>query len=206
MPTPVLPGLLKAVVHYSFAGGIEEATNNFHFMDPTLSAWSDTEVDLLHLRIMDWVIALKPLRYSGSVVDRTTYYDYSAATPVVFERTSGHAGTDAGQPLPLEVTIVASIRTGAPGRSNRGRIYFPHLATGDLDVIGGLPGITVAAATLLANSTADLLDGDPAANGGVYSAFLNQWRSATNVVVNYDWDTQRRRGELSLGQFSATIE
>lgn len=67
---------------------------------------------------------------AGSGYDTTTAYYYDGSSSRAALQAEGpysHAGTSSGSDMPLQTCCVATLLTGRPGRSYRGRIYFPYL-------------------------------------------------------------------------------
>ena len=70
---------------------------------------------------------------------------YAQGTPIILTYKSPPAGTNGGM-MPLQTSLVASLRTQQIGRRGRGRIYLPPLASSVMASSGTDAG-TVAAAT-----------------------------------------------------------
>ncbi len=69
-----------------------------------------------------------PIAADGSVVDgRTCVLTFTGSLP---------GGSNSGNPLPLENSMVVSFSTGRIGRHGRGRVYWPTQPTSDIDATG----------------------------------------------------------------------
>jgi hypothetical protein len=115
------------------------------------------------------------------------------------------AGTGTEADLPLQIAAVTSLRTGLPGRTRRGRMYWPvnrrTLANHQLDepdvaniggaVAGFLTGINAAAALGICTVVSQV--------GAGSHAFV------TSVVVDSRLDVQRRRATDQTVSFSDTL-
>lgn len=116
------------------------------------------------------------------------------------------AGTLAGSPLPNQLAVVATLLTGVPGRSNRGRSYLPAPNAAQL-ANGQLP---TATATALATQFGAFLTAVKAYNGSevipcVASPHTGLIRSLTSVRVDTKLDTQRRRANKTAITSASTV-
>jgi hypothetical protein len=126
---------------------------------------------------------------------RLYLYKGGSQASLIAERTDLNvAGTGSSGPLPLQCAIVASLETGVPGRSNRGRSYLP---TPSLQVMGANSQVTSTVCTVLANAYAAMLTGIKQSSNGanpvVASATKGAMTPLSNVRVDSAVDTQRRR-------------
>jgi hypothetical protein len=102
-----------------------------------------------------------------------------------------------GDSLPSLLAIVASTRSPIPGRSGRGRNYFPLTKASALDADGQLNATSTAAlaegiATMFTNINAHTVNGiQPIVS--VRSVFKGTSYAVTRVVVNSLVDVQHRR-------------
>lgn len=126
---------------------------------------------------------------------KTTGYLYTGAATAAYisEHTLGTplAGS-AGHNLPNQCTTVLSLRTGLPGRSNRGRMYVP--CTGAL--LGNDGELSSAVTTELsghAGSSFTALNELGYAPAAVVSGTHTTHRAITDVIVDSRVDIQRRR-------------
>lgn len=120
---------------------------------------------------------------------------------------TGGVGTATGATLPLQTTLVATLRTGFAGRSYRGRMYFPCVAA-DLANHQMTPGFP----TGLANRVAALFTTvNGLANVGVVvvlSQHLQGFTSpVTTVTVDSKLDIQRRHAghQVALSKATAVV-
>lgn len=141
-------------------------------------------------------VALRDL----SVLNQLYILSNTASSPI---------GTDAGQPLPVEVAAVITERTNVSGPGGRGRIYIPGFTAGSLatgNVIGptamtalgqlavGLPGVFSAQSVTMCLALPSRI-GYTGSTGRVHPP-----RAATTADVircevrDNHWDSQRRRG------------
>lgn len=99
----------------------------------------------------------------------------------------------ATSPLPNQLAIVASLRTGARGPGGRGRMFLPLNGVMDAGgVIGSTTKTTVnSALSALITNAYDLSDGNPLAS--VVNAKALTYSSIASIAVGDMFDTQRRR-------------
>ena len=127
---------------------------------------------------------------------------YAQGTPIILNYKSGPLGTNGGL-MPLQTSLVASLRTQQIGRRGRGRIYLPPLTSSQMASTGADAG-TVASATRTAigagvrglleglqldGTGPNSLWGACIVTGAPYTAYaiINQVRIG-NII-----DTQKRR-------------
>lgn len=122
---------------------------------------------------------------------------------------SSAIGTDAGQPLPVEVAAVLTERTAISGPGGRGRIYIPGFTAGSLgtgNVIGatavtalgqlaaGLPGVFSAQSLTMCLALPSRI-GYTGSTGRVHPPRTAQTADIVRVELRDNhWDSQRRRG------------
>lgn len=132
---------------------------------------------------------------SSVTLDTITGYDYQGGTKAALqaEKTGNFLPTHTNAlTLPNQVCAVASLRTGLPGRSQRGRMYLPVLAcamtatgqaaTTQLDLLAD--GIATSFGTLNASGFGKIV---------VASATTGFNNQVTEVQMDHVLDTQRRR-------------
>lgn len=108
---------------------------------------------------------------------------------------------------PFQTAVVASLRTGRPGRSYRGRIYWPGLSAGINSTTLRLePGT----ASGIASATADFLtavqEAAPAPSAiflAVVSQTLDTNAGVTSIQVGNVLDVQRRRRDQAVEVYSS---
>lgn len=117
----------------------------------------------------------------------------------------GSAGTASGNTLPNQVAIVASLRTGLPGRTKRGRVYLPLLIVStSAGLIANAECDTIAAAVagfLTQMSTAP----SPLPEAVVASESTSSMPAITNVIVDNRFDVQRRRANRERATYSKSV-
>lgn len=145
----------------------------------------------------------KALVGSDTIYQRLTLYNYtggaSTAAFMSVQPITGGTGNSVGSSLPLQTSLVASLRSAQPGRSGRGRMYFPCTAYNLSNHL-----VVNAGALALANACAAYFN---AINGSATSinslaAVVSDARSAyyplTSVVVDDRPDVQRRRANKQV--------
>jgi hypothetical protein len=141
-------------------------------------------------------LAMEPYFYTGVSWKQVQSYYYdggsnNAALQGVANLTA-NAGTQAGTGTPIDTCVVASLRTGFPGRDKRGRMYLPYHkavlnATGQMSSTDA--GLIVAACGNMFNSWSSAHPGWAA----VVSRTSSSSRAITQVLVDTKPDVQRRR-------------
>lgn len=112
--------------------------------------------------------------------------------------TTRNVGTSAALAMPPECAIVASLRTGLPGRSKRGRLYLGGFVSSALGT-GGT--VTNNVQKTISEGLADFGTamkfavpvGTDRLNWSVLSRTLGQTNKVTQIRVGNLWDVQRRR-------------
>lgn len=134
-------------------------------------------------------------------LDTVTAYYYSGGTKAALqaERTGNYLPTHTNAvTLPNQVCAVASLRTGLPGRSQRGRMYIPCLS-----VAMGANGLaTTTGLNLLADGLAQSMGTFNASGRGkivVASATTGFNNPVTEIIMDSVLDTQRRRRSSVVG-------
>lgn len=100
--------------------------------------------------------------------------------------------------LPPEIAVCVSLLTGAPGRSNRGRMYLPALTSAS-NATNANGTITTATQGTIASWAAALIGGINTTGAGtamtvmVWSRVHQSTRPVTRVQVGNQYDVQRRR-------------
>lgn len=104
----------------------------------------------------------------------------------------GLVGSGGGSPLPPESAICVSLLTGAPGRSNRGRMYLPGPTVSTVNTLGKMNSNVPS---IFANWAAAFFgDVNTASRSSVLWSRKNALsRSITQVSVGDQFDVQRRR-------------
>lgn len=158
--------------------------------DATLSPFISTQTALTGVRVDD-------VQDPGGVV-RTA--EVSLVEP--------STGTGAVFQLPSEVCEVVSLRTGTPGASYRGRMFFPALGTSAIGSNGQMAG---SAQVALADAMQDYFQGVNSSAGMAVTAFVasdvkQQLTAISSIQVGETFDVQRRRrNDLPEAYISRTI-
>jgi hypothetical protein len=117
-----LPECWRVSLAFDSLGGNSAA--NVIYVHDTLAVMSEARAEELANVIDGWVTTGWGPQSSNQWTCRTiTVSDASDNEGVSFELTTPTAGGLTSSPLPAQDTIAMSLRTGAMGRSNRGRLY-----------------------------------------------------------------------------------
>lgn len=76
---------------------------------------------------------LAELLLSGDTLSEITAYVANDGPPFIYTQAIGTAGDWNGQPLPSNCAVVITKDTGLGGRWNRGRVFWPSIAEGQVD-------------------------------------------------------------------------
>lgn len=136
-------------------------------------------------------------------------YYYPPNSDVATEQAEGSLGVFVGlgsNSIPTQSSVVLSLRTGLPGRVNKGRLYWP--ATGPAltshQIASALAGtLASTTATAIAGINALTLDGDNA-TVAVATSLRDFPADVTQVVVDSRVDTQRRRADKTPALYTGT--
>lgn len=154
--------------------------------------------------------------WSGQVgMGGLTVYRYEVGTTKSSMVSKTDPITVAGQgasALPPYCSMVASLRTGTPGRSGRGRVYLPFTLPGSLEPSGQLAATQT---TNLAGEVTDIINeingvrsGTVLPNAGVVSVASftkGVCYPVTEVVVNSVPDVQHRRTDQLIAAHTTTV-
>lgn len=180
-------------------GGVPSAVSNAQLsdlLDAIDTAWASDETPSSYTTFAG-------LLATGQTIDQVSAYAYAAsAEPATAQavKALSHAGTDSSEGSPLQVAWVASLRTGIPGRSYRGRQYFPGYAL-RVATNTGLAGNTVTDNnnTLAINMGLEVKESAQSVLGsndifwGVFSRARNTIDPVVECRVDNRPDVQRRR-------------
>jgi hypothetical protein len=140
---------------------------------------------------------------------RCTIYraDLPFSGPPVAAATAGSVGSSLHPPVPQEIALCLSYYATSNIKRSRGRLYLPaswllkHLSTVTVD---NRPdgatrnaALTFAASVLTANEASGW-------QWHLHSKADSAFKRVTNVYVDDEWDTQRRRGQKPTTRSSAT--
>lgn len=175
--------------------------------NPTLQQQADFVRTAWNTSFMTWAPnAWGPKVSTTTVYTRVVVYQLTAAGGVEDSAEAlfspGLAGTGVGL-MPSSSAIVASMKTGKPGRSFRGRSYLGGLAPNTLETTTGR--VSTATTALLAASMANFLTtlngegadagGEPAIEMGVLSRTRTLLTPIIAVIVDNVFDQQSRRND-----------
>lgn len=144
---PVPDGFMAVIEQYQ---GGQSFTNTLWFF--SASAGTEQMEELAEYLWGLWETHLKALMWTGTTLTKVTVYDMSSSEgPVVEYTTTPVAGTGAGDPLPLQVAFVMTLKTLVRGRTGRGRIYIGGM-TESQSTEGGWNPATVTACEAFLNA------------------------------------------------------
>lgn len=114
------------------------------------------------------------------------------------------SGSVTSDGLPGQVSGLISLRTGLPGRANRGRLFIPFPAEADNNATLAFPAPDLSYITRLATlglllvtltvTTTDSPASVVTLAGQIYHRGSNSFTPATTAVGQPNWATQKRRG------------
>jgi hypothetical protein len=209
MARPFIPAPNTALVEmvYTYAGQVIE--NTFHVQKSTPFTAGDLSILANAFDGWDSTGALKwsTLRNQNCFLQqiKTKALDTIASPVFIFVLPVARPGLTAGSLLPGNLTFCITLQTGLAGRSQRGRIFFPGLASGQIQGAGAQNLMNTAVANnmvLLVNNLIAAIAALSASHKLVVTSFRinGAWRLvAQNTVVtnaayaNLTVDTQRRR-------------
>lgn len=106
--------------------------------------------------------------------------DVGPGPTVQYTENVGQAGANAGTPLPIESAWVSTWRTLVPGRSGRGRTFWPGANTSIMDDAGGIAAVNI---TSMEETLQALIDGWETA-GSYYLGVFSPLHSVNNIVTS----------------------
>lgn len=195
-------GLLRAIIRGRLAGGCNFATSfsvdiGAGQTQDTVNAAVNQIAQLTNTQFLSNVRNLYP---TTTVFDDVRGYYYgvggNSATIISESAITDGAGTAAGSANMNQACLVATLLTGAPGRSNRGRMFLPAPQAALLNA-GQLPGTQVTAFCTGVQTLFTQLDAFTAPQIGVvvYSDVRNAMRKCTQVRVDSRLDVMRSRAD-----------
>lgn len=212
---PVPSGLRRATINASLLGG-ESMSHTVYYRNESAGVAGYALQDHANQIQVAWTAALNTVygggTLAGNLVDTTVYrdvllYDIDEVTGLTKDLAASSFGVTAkgtrAAALPTECALVATLDTGAPGRTRRGRIYLGGFAADILiPSTARLPGaatttIAQAVAAFMVSSRDQSQDID-AYRAVVYSRTTSSTRPITRVSVGDVIDVQRRRGNRLL--------
>lgn len=216
-----VPNIAKVVLHYSGYG--EEGAITWWYDGlgsktedelNTLAANIDTALADDTIDPLPWT-ALQSFLTLQQSWDSISIYQYAVsngpATGVAHHAVSGRPGTQNSLYGGLQVAAVLTLHTGAAGRRNRGRQYWPGFArqaTEATALYSNFDTDAMAQNALLAQGQVELaLRQDPGNDGTrwcVYSRVGDSARHITSASMDNRPDTQRRRAESLSANYTYT--
>lgn len=175
-------GQLLAVTHLLHDDSVREAIVTYAVVQSAAVDDAQGWADFLQDKFQD---NLKALIDNAVVIERTTTLlgDGTSTFTTGESTATGTRGTLSGNTLPSNSAVLGKKVTGFGGRRNRGRIYFPWMATeGFVDELGGMD--TGLIADIQAGVSAWLADINDIANANMNIA---------NRVYDRAWDVPGRR-------------
>jgi hypothetical protein len=196
MPTP--GNTVRAVFSAANTGGEQINTGCWFFLNSTPPSQADLNGIATDLAT-NWNVLTTNLKghwYAGVSWQFVNVYYYAGgsnhAAMQAVAALAANVGTRAGGGSPIDTCSVVSLRTGFPGRSQRGRMYLPQHDTVSATT-GQIVGTT---ATDFANNVALFLNTFSGARpgwGAVVSRTLGSSLPITQVLCDTIPDVQRRR-------------
>ena len=190
---------VKIIISGHFASGEEFA---FGFQADGTNITGQSDLDQATTNLAGYIqntsdnAWLKALISSGDKYEVVTAYKYSGgptAELVSEADMTAVTGASAGQTLPLQCSMVATLLTGRPGRSYRGRMYLP--ATNATLSQGQFSSITDATAAGVAQLLGQVKNVAPTMQPVVASATVGVMTPIVQVRIDSKIDTQRRRSQ-----------
>ena len=208
VPARVVRANIRATV-----GASEEIVHTLHFQRVNTTVQDDPSLqDIANKIVEEWTSVIDDAQGTGSVLNNRLRSDLEYQSVNTYSLSpaglateqaealfpDGIGGSSPADPLPPDVAIVASLRTGLPGRSKRGRLYLGGFVT-PACVAGGRVETNLAATIgqALASFGSDMkmtsLTGVDRLNWTVLSRTTTSTQKITQVRVGNIFDTQRRR-------------
>lgn len=201
--------LFREQTKFTVLGGAEQAIVGWH--------WSSADDLATAVAVIDGDIGVlwagwRTVFHSSTTMVERTLFEYNAATGALvgsapLDLPASPSGSLAGQPLPAQVAVGISLRTGTPGPKGRGRFYLPACSSSILASDGRVPLVTRETlvdefAAYIGSVTATLAGGLSV----VYSRTHHQAYPVTSVQGGDVWDTQRRRrNNLPESRYSVAV-
>lgn len=195
MPPAPVPNGLRAIIHGHSSGSLLQWE-----ITPGLNSTSTHDETLLD-NIADAIVAwcgssMKNRLCDSAVIDEVQVIDLEASPVDPVLRSVTIAGTVGGNPAGGQVAAISTLNTGAPGRSRRGRIFWPEVSSTDINAVDGTtldPDAIAAYDTSLnaLNTALNAIDG--VTSLAVVSRVLNVASPVLTVKTRPYLGTQRRR-------------
>lgn len=195
MPAPVIPNGGRIIIHGHSSGSLLQWE--------ITPGWNDTAThdEALLGNIADAVVAwvnssMKTRLCDSAVVDEVIVEDLEASPVPPVLRAITVAGTVGGNPAGGQVAAITTLLGASPGRSHRGRIFWPEVSSTDINALDGttLDPDAVAAYDTSVNALNTALDAiDGTCSLAVISRKLSIAEPVLSVKTRSYLGTQRRR-------------
>jgi len=189
-----------------FQFGLANGTNGYvtpHFRKSDGGDYTLSELEGLNDLLSDWFTAddfgggsneaMKDHMSQECSLQSITSTSLAVGVPVQASLAVNVAGTDVGNPLPNETSLVVTIYTGLVGRSYRGRNFWPGMSTTIMESNGTINSTELAS---MQQTFQHLLDGIALLSSSelcVNSETLGLSTFASSVLVRDVLHHQRRR-------------
>lgn len=206
MPPVVIPQTIQVALTWGIST-TPAAINLLHYLvPPGYVADQQAATDIGGAIAQHWANVNAP-SYRGGCSDQWSLRniasrDIRTANNPIFDFVPNPilAGTSSSGLLPPSNAMVVTLRTQKAGRSFRGRVYLGGWAEGANQTNGLMTTAARLAGEAFVNSLLQLALPQGVLSLAVASRTLGQSNVATSAVVrDAVWDTQRRRGDATLG-------
>lgn len=195
MPPLVIPNTVRVNLVWGL-NGAEYAVNVLHYVVPSGQVVTGATATDLALDIAGPFVsgALDTWISDDVSLERVTVRDLRTANQPEYSAPTSAAGTSTSDVLPLQTSLVVTLRTALAGRSYRGRMYMPGWAENANDANG-----TASVTAIVDLETWMTAIANPTVEGNLWAlGVMSVTLGETNVVTAIDvrdttWDTQRRR-------------
>lgn len=187
----------KVEMRYTWDGQYVE--NVFHF--EKTGGYDETSLDQLAQDVVEAYLAeLNPLQANTLTLREVYVRDMSTEFGLESTYATAHAGQAESPPLPNNVSLAVSFRTGLSGRSNRGRMFYLGLTEGQV-VNNAVQTSPLAAIVTAVTDFIDYVQTESGVQFVIVSYCSNNtWRTnaqvtpvTTILVVDPTIDSMRRR-------------
>jgi len=187
-PRPFIPAENTAKLEFRYTVLGEKAMNVVYFQKGT--QWNSSELDdLVTAAEALWTSELQALQHPEVTLNELVATDIHEDDGAQVTEPVGADGTAEITPLPNNVTLAISFRTGFTGRSRRGRLY--HIGLGEQYVVDNAVSAIVAGSIL--GAYGDMLTG------------IATNTSSDHVIVSYCGDGDWRTSALVTPVTSYTL-
>lgn len=191
MPPPNNPNVAK--VSLVFTHDTRTFVNTYHVANTV--EWESAEMETLADIFEDWWNAEGNDRVTiATALRQIQVRKLSIAEPLALDRDINPPvpGQVGGEPLPGNVSVTQSWRTGLAGKKYRGRTYVPGLGEAQVDATDRISGADVVG---LGNAAMNLIIDIAAAGFGlaIFHRADNSFTPIISAVIEAIVDSQRRR-------------